>query len=403
MTALAVVALVDLLYLSYAAALGRLLPAGLAPGAVGLALFGGVNAACLVRPALGERLTAASRAVLRRVDRMLSRAGLAAAFTALTILALALRLRVLARQPIDAADADMLPLLQQAMARLLAGHDPYVWYHLPYAAPMTYLPALWLPMVPAFALGLDVRLVQVLAAGAVGAVIVWSRWRGDAGAAPPAVRLALAAAFLLAPATVAFAAIGHTALYWLYLTLLLSALAARRWLPAGVACGLCAMARQTMWPALPIVVLHVARTAGRRERARFAAGAGIVVAALAPFFVSDPVFVLWGSVRWYSGFGPVAWAERPWWILNNPGFASLLYPLGLPHLLPLVGAAGLVLALAYAWARARDAGGLARALALALLATTLAAPTPWRYEFIPVVLVVMAGALAAPGPAGSPA
>ncbi len=56
MTALAVVALVDLLYLSYAAALGRLLPAGLAPGAVGLALFGGVNAACLVRPALGERL-----------------------------------------------------------------------------------------------------------------------------------------------------------------------------------------------------------------------------------------------------------------------------------------------------------------------------------------------------------
>lgn len=387
MTALAIIALVDLLYLSYPAALARLLPAGLAPGVVGLVLFGGVNAACLVRPGAGARVTAALGAVTRRLDRVLSRAGLAAAFAAVTALALALRLRVLHREPLDAVNADMLPLLQQAMTRLLAGQDPYVWYHLPHAAPMTYLPALWLPMVPAFALGLDVRLVQVLAACAAGAILVWSRWSDGAGTPPsPAVKLGLAAAFLLAPATVAFAAIGHTSTYWLYLVLLLSALAARRWLLAGLACGLCAMARQTMWGAIPIVLLYAVRCAGRRELGRFALGGGIVVAAFVPFFLSDPVFLLWRSLRWYSGFGSVAWAERPWWILNNPGFASLFYPLGVPGLLPLVGMGGLLLA-----------------LALALLATTLAAPTPWRYEFIPIVLAVIGGALATSDPRGRPA
>ena len=106
MTALAVVALVDLLYLSYAAALARLLPAGLAPGAVGLALFGGVNAACLVRPTLGERLAAASRAAIRRVDRRQSRAGLAVAFTALNLPLLAWRIRVEDRALTDRRTAE---------------------------------------------------------------------------------------------------------------------------------------------------------------------------------------------------------------------------------------------------------------------------------------------------------
>ena len=399
--ALAVVAVIDLAYLSYAAALGWLVPASVPAGAVGLALFAGLNTACLVRPTAGDRLWAALAPTIRRVDALLARAGARAILGALVALALLVRLRVLHREPVDPGVADMLPLLQQAMARVLAGADPYVWYHLPYPVPMTYLPALWLPMVPAFWLGADVRLVQVLATCGAGAVIGSAAWGGAPRlGASPSVRLVLAGALLLSPATVAFAAMGHTGTYWFYLAVLLAALAGGRWFVAGVAAGLCVLARQTMWAALPVVLIHVARATSRRDLGRFLLGGLIPVVALGPLIARDPVFVLWGSLRWYSTFGPIAYAVRRWWVVGNPGFASVLYPLGVPGLLSPIGIACLALVLVYAWRGVTDVGTAMRSIALALLAVTLAAPTPWRYEFVPIVQVVIGAALVSAAPSG---
>jgi hypothetical protein len=397
--ALAVVAAVDLIYLSFSPELGALLPAAVPLGAVGLALFGGLNGGVLLHPTFGARAGAALAATLRRVDPLLRRVGLRAALGALVALAFALRLLVVHNEPIDPARADMLTLMTRAMERLLAGDNPYIVHALPYPMPLTYLPALWVPMTPAHWLGIDVRLVQIVAACAAGAVLGGVSWGGGARlGASPAIGLALVAGFLLCPATVAFVAIGHTALYWLYLTILLAALAGGSWFVAGLAAGLAAMARQTVWPALLVVALYVWRASGSTERRRFALGALLPIAGAGIVMAADPVFALWDNLRWYAALDPWEDPGRRWWILNNPGFGSVLYPLGRGDLVAPIGIAVLALALGHAWWRVVDAASAARSVALVLLAVTLAVPAPFRYEFIPVVLVVIAAALMMPRP-----
>jgi hypothetical protein len=401
------VAALDLAYLSWADRLGALIPSPIPSGSLGLLLFGVINTYALLSLAApgGNRALAGAR---RAADAALVRLGPVAALSGLLAAALVLRLLVIEAEPLDPARADMLALMSRAMDRLLAGENPYVVHRLPYPMPLTYLPALWVPMTPAHWFGLDLRLVQAAVACAVGAVIASARWGGGGALGNSvSVRLGLGAAFLLCPATLAFVAIGHTALYWFYLVGLLAALAGGRWFLAGLCAGLCAAARQTMWPALLPVALLAWRGPGPPGRWRFCLGAAVALGGGAAFIAAAPAFALWDNLRWYAALDPWADPARRWWILANPGLGSVLYPLGLPGLVAPVGLAALALALAHAWRNVTDAATAIRAVGLALLAVTLAVPAPFRYEFIPVALVVIAAALTttvtgrAPAPTGS--
>ena len=47
--------------------------------------------------------------------------------------------------PIDPNRADMLPVIDAVLRRVLKGHDPYAIYHVPWEAPLGYGPVLWVP------------------------------------------------------------------------------------------------------------------------------------------------------------------------------------------------------------------------------------------------------------------
>jgi hypothetical protein len=58
--------------------------------------------------------------------------------------------------PIDISNADMLPIIKVMDERFIAGQHSHIYDPLP-----IYLPAMWLPYVPAIALGVDMRWIAI--------------------------------------------------------------------------------------------------------------------------------------------------------------------------------------------------------------------------------------------------
>lgn len=75
--------------------------------------------------------------------------------------------------PIEPSRGDMLPLVQGALANFLAGESPYTIYTMPWELPLTYLPITWLAYLPAYSLGVDMRVTSVLAELTIGATLAW--------------------------------------------------------------------------------------------------------------------------------------------------------------------------------------------------------------------------------------
>ena len=343
-------------------------------------------------------------------------------FFTLVALAVGYRLSAIARTPLDPAQADMLPLIAAAGRTLLAGGNPYhranpfqagvdaldvrrapvslgtastdLWF--PYVPP--WLPALWLPYVPATWAGVDLRLVGLLAALATAALLGLARWSGPAGpdragddGLTARLRLASAGALLLAPAAVWFGAIGHTQTYWFYLTALLWALSRRWWGLAGVCLGLCVMSRHTVLPLVPVLALYAWRCVAPRERRSMAIGAAAVVVAVAlPFGWEGLWQFTIGTPLWYMKFGDLGWNGPRWWVTHTFGLSTFLYPIGLSRAIPWVGAGLLTVVYALAYRRVRDLPSCVRYLALILLTVQVSVPTPFRYEFFPIILVLSA-------------
>src|SRR5580692_9258655 len=66
--------------------------------------------------------------------------------------------------PIDITNADMLPIIKVMGDRFIAGQHSHIYDVIPWIWHGTkpiYLPAMWLPYVPAIALGLDMRWVAI--------------------------------------------------------------------------------------------------------------------------------------------------------------------------------------------------------------------------------------------------
>jgi hypothetical protein len=320
------------------------------------------------------------------------------AFATLAAAAIGYRLSAIARTPLDPHVADMLPLIAAASERLLAGVNPYEptgivpWSGSPPGVWMPYVPAwlpgLWLPYAPAAWAGVDLRLVGLLAALLTAALLAVARWPGD----DPArgwLRMVPAGGLLLAPAVVWFGAIGHTQTYWLYLVALAWALARGRWMLGGACLGLVIMSRHTVLPLLPLVALYAWRCLAPRARLTLAVAAALVVVALTlPFGAQGLWQFTIGSPRWYMKFGDQGWDGPRWWVTHTFGFSSFLYPLGWSRAIPWVGAALVSMVYALAWRRLHDLGSCVASLGLMLLVVTVSVPTPFRYEFFPLVLVL---------------
>ena len=136
--------------------------------------------------------------------------------------------------------ADMLPFIAHAIDIFLTGRDPYTadFSHIT-KNPFFYPPAQWLAFLPAQAFGIDLRIVNLLSAAAMVALVEWRARRGEA-----ALRAGVYP-IMLSPLTLPMMYTGQIWPYWLA-TLCLGLLALRgRWAWAALVAAIAIGLRQT--------------------------------------------------------------------------------------------------------------------------------------------------------------
>ena len=178
--------------------------------------------------------------------------------------------------PIDVSNADMLPIIKVMGQRFIAGQHSHIYDPIPsiwHGALPIYLPAMWLPYVPALALGIDMRWIAI--AGllfAFGTFIFLYRPSGEP--AQPALSTGRpnetrgpfflgVLAFLLfwwvvADNTAGVVSVSEEGVViGYYVLLVLALLSGKPWL-TGIAISLCMLSRYALVGWIPAYLLYLA-------------------------------------------------------------------------------------------------------------------------------------------------
>ncbi len=298
--------------------------------------------------------------------------------------------------PIEPARGDMLPLVQQAIASLTGGRDPYTIYSMPWQLPLTYLPLTWLAYAPTYLLGLDLRWTNVVAEVGLLAALGFVGRRSE-NRRGEETALLLWAWLFLSPTVIHWdltttAPIGWTAIAW---TLALAA-TSRRTL-ATISLGVSAAVSPLIVIFAPLIVLCWWRAEGPAGAARRAILAALLAGALLlPWFLWGPGPFLDGTVRWFNDlnrFPRMKWQTEHTWA-EITGFSGLFWLWGLERLLKPIQAAAVILVTTIFAVRGARPADLGRHAAAAFLLFMLFNPVLWPYLYNPALV---AGLLAVAG------
>lgn len=165
--------------------------------------------------------------------------------------------------PIDITNADMLPIIKVMCERFIAGQHSHVYDIIPWiwkGIQPIYLPAMWLPYVPAIAMGLDMRWIAV--AGLLFAFITFLFLYRPAAAGYRSFFLGVLAFLLFwwvvadnSPGLVSVAEEGTVIGYYVLLVLALAY--GNPWL-TGIAISLCMLSRYALVGWIPAYLLYLA-------------------------------------------------------------------------------------------------------------------------------------------------
>ena len=304
--------------------------------------------------------------------------------------------------PLDPNRGDMLVIIEHAIAQFLSRGNPYGIHHVPWDAPLSYGPVLWLPLVVPHVFRVDLRIVTLVAQLVVPACLMLAAAirAGRSDPARAAALLGIGAALALNPDILQFHVIGHTQVYWPILLVFAATLAGGHWTAAAICLGLLVAARTTMVALVPVFFLHLAingaanRVLSLRRVAWFAIAAGLP---FLPFVVADP-----GSV-YYAMFGVYlklmkgfVWYSTTW-TQNTYGLTGRLLERGLERYVEAAQVASLAVTYILSWRSLRKGGRPEPWMALALLVFSMTTLWPVSYLYFDVWVLLACGLLAADG------
>lgn len=265
------------------------------------------------------------------------RMGERAAVALFLLAALGVYLYLIARYPHDVVGGDMLQIIGFAATDLLQGNSPFVPYFTVSntEVPFGYWPGVWLPYVPLVALGLDMRVLNLVLYGAL-VVLFWKRAGGGEHAAQ-ILGVALLP-FMLSPQILQMVLSGHLWLYWLMLAGMMWFIVERRYLLAAILFGLCLASRPTvLFIAAPILAY-----VWSRENLRMVGLCMSVVLAVL-LVMNLPFFLLYGDVFVQNSFARMIGFGHE---LTHFSLAGILQGLGFNSLGRLLQAAVAIIAIA---------------------------------------------------------
>ena len=297
------------------------------------------------------------------------------------------------RLPIAPTLGDMLPQIQQAIHDWVTGEFPYRIHYFPWPIHLPYPPALWGAYIPAALAGVDLRYTTLVCLAIMGVIWFMQYIRLVVGRVPICqlwTWTLLTGAFFLSPLILRFIIQGHTAPYWLALTVLPVLLHNRQNVASAVVLGVVCAMRQPAVLFVPILGWYWWRSMSGR-RALLLVGVAAVTALLiyGPFLVRDPVAVLWTPMRQYATVGRETFAFNPAMILECIGFSNLFYLAGLERFLTFAALVVYILVLAGNAKWMKTAADATRVMGLATLGFALLSPISFYYEYIPVLILFM--------------
>jgi hypothetical protein len=290
-----------------------------------------------------------------------------------------------------ASGGDMLDLIETAVTRVLDGRFPYQDLRVPgsvqleYSArPVPYPPMMWLAFLPFRAAGLDLRLLPLLAAAAVG-LLLWRAAR-RAGSAAAGLADVLLPTLFLAPIFVLRVISIQTPPQWLLMCVIVLVARGPRSAPwVGVLSGVALGMRESTLVLLPLLLLYYWLRAPRQALGFLAALAATSAVIFVPFILIDADAFI-SSMVYNAAY--VMRLERP---LNHVGLG--------PWIANSVGAgaasalqAGLCTAIyVVAYRRMRTAAELAVLMGLAYLIFMLVNPLIHEYYYLNGLILIALG------------
>ncbi len=283
--------------------------------------------------------------------------------------------------PPDPYRGDMLVIIEHAIAKFLRGGNPYDVHQVPWDAPLSYGPTLWIPYVVPHLLNTDPRILSLAAQLVIPLACVLAAARRAAhDPLPRTVALVgIGTLVALSPYIRAFHPIGHTQIYWPLLLLFCLLMAGSRWTAAAICLGLLVAARTTLVALVPVFFLYLLATRSLRPRHAVA----FVLSALLPFapFVLDDA----DTVR-YAMFGVYmkvmkgyVWQSTTW-AVETYGITGRLLESGLQRYVEGVQVVSLAVTYAVAWRALRRGGRPEPWMALALLVFSMT--TLWSVIYL---------------------
>jgi hypothetical protein len=297
--------------------------------------------------------------------------------------------------PIDPIRGDMLVIVQHAIDRFLAGGHPYAVHKVPWDAPLSYGPVLWIPFIVPHVLRVDYRILTLAAQLAVPAAAwIAAASRAGRGSWVHAAGLAaLGTVLALQPDVHRFFPTGHTQIYWPLLLIFTALVAAQRTIAAAVCLGLLVAARSTMVAVVPIFAIHLALTRQLSWRPLLAF---VLAAALPflPFILADPNAVWYAMVGVYlkvmTGF---VWQQTNW-ATDTFGVTGRLLERGLGGYVGITQVLSMLVTYLLAWRFMRRGARVEPWMGIALLVFSMTTLWPVLYLYFDVWVLLACGLIA---------
>jgi hypothetical protein len=185
--------------------------------------------------------------------------------------------------PIHTGRSDMLPIIQAAGSRFLAGANPYGTYFEPQSVPLTYLPGMWMAYLPAVFMSFDLRIIQLTAIVGSILIIYLATERNNRK-----MVAALCALFLFTPYLLYRHEV-YIGILWLMFALVYLFEQKSKPMWSSFAMGISAAASQFAWVVIPLLLLAIHKRWGRGTAIRgFLCCVTVFSLLVLPFALSSP-------------------------------------------------------------------------------------------------------------------
>lgn len=231
------------------------------------------------------------------------------------------------RLPHDVAGGDMLQIIDFAARDFLAGNNPFRPYLTVSGKEVLfgYWPGIWLPYVPVVALGLDMRVLNVV----LMALLILLFWRASGGGERGARILSVVLLpVLLSSPFLQMVLSGHLWMYWLLAATTLLLIVRGRYTLAAIVFGLCLASRPTaLFLVGPIVAYVWTRASARTAITGGVLALGVFFLLNAPFYFIYKESLVRASFGVLAGIGHVLTHFSLEGLLQAVGFGSMGKPL----------------------------------------------------------------------------